>query len=41
MIRGRHRSRSQEDVVREAEALEASRRGEGTTYACDITYYKA
>ncbi len=39
MIRGRHRSRSQQDVVREAEALIRSGVKEICLIAQDITYY--
>lgn len=39
MIRGRHRSRSQEDVVREAEALIRAGVKEINLIAQDITYY--
>ena len=39
MIRGRHRSRSQEDVVREAEALVRAGVKEINLIAQDITYY--
>lgn len=39
MIRGRHRSRSQEDVVREAESLVRSGVKEINLIAQDITYY--